>query len=169
MHSAMTVTLEPFQVEKHTELLEGWLHLPHVARWWIDPVNQLTICLKREHATSGHRLIAVEDVPVGYIRWEPLNATDLAPWVDVDVPDHVIDLDIFIGDKDYIGRGVGPESLRLLEHHLIENSNTRILMLAVSVQNTSAIRAYQKTGFSKVVEFDGGKYGPSQLMSRTLR
>lgn len=165
----MKVTLEKFDLEKHGEMLRDWLHLPHVARWWIDPVYQYSICMNRDQPLADHRLIAVDDTPVGYIRWEPLYSKDLAPYVEVDVPGNVTDLDILIADTAFMGRGIGPQALRLLQKLLSEQGDSKILMLAVSVDNTNAIRAYEKSGFTKVVEFDGGKYGQSQLMSTSLQ
>ncbi len=164
----MKVTLENFDPDLHGEMLKRWLHLPHVARWWIDPDQQLAICLNREPPHADHRLIAVDDVAVGYVRWEPLYSKDLAPYVNIDVPENVTDLDILIADTEFIGRGVGPKALCLLERLLTTQRRCDILMLAVSINNKSAIRAYEKVGFTRVVEFHGGKYGPSLLMSRSL-
>lgn len=165
----MKVTLEKFDPELHSEMLKDWLRLPHVARWWIDPTYQFSICLNRDQPLADHRLIAVDETPVGYIRWEPLYSKDLAPYVDVGVPVNVTDLDILIADTAFIGCGVGPRALSLLQQLLLEQGSSNFLMLAVSIDNTNAIRAYEKSGFTKVVEFDGGKYGPSQLMSTSLQ
>lgn len=165
----MCVTLEKFVPLQHTELLKSWLEQPHVCKWWLDPPQQLSICLAREKTGSDHRLIAIDGRPVGYIRWEPFHSRDLAPYADINVPEGAVDLDILIGDPDDIGRGVGPSALRQLEELLSEAGEIAFLMLAVSIDNHSAINAYQKCQFIKVVEFDGGKYGPSQLMSRSIQ
>jgi len=165
----MKVTLDPFNPAEHTRLLKTWLERSHVRRWWLDPSMQLSICLAREKTGSDHRLIAVDGLPVGYIRWEPFHSEDLASYTDIDVPDCAVDLDILIGEPDFTGRGVGPRALRLLEELLSHDETVAYLMLSVSVDNHSAISAYEKCKFSKVVEFDGGKYGQSQLMSRSLQ
>jgi len=165
----MKVSLDEFVPAQHTTLLQYWLARPHVSRWWLDPLSQLRICLDRAKPGSDHRVISVNGQPIGYIRWEPLRSNDLAAFVDIDIPDAAVDLDILIGDAAWIGRGVGPRALKLLNSLLLRETQMAFLMLSVSVENSSAINAYQKAGFYKVVEYDGGNYGRSQLMSRSIQ
>jgi len=75
-----------------------------------------------------------------------------------------VDMDIMIGDLSHLGRGVGPQAIRLLFHRLAEDSSAELVGLATSVENSSAIRAYEKAGFSAVKEFDDPDFGRCHFM-----
>ncbi len=75
-----------------------------------------------------------------------------------------MDIDIAIGEPDYLGLGVGPRALRQLVEELIEDSRVLMIMLATSVENEAAIRAYEKAGFVPRRWFDDPQCGECWLL-----
>jgi RimJ/RimL family protein N-acetyltransferase len=64
-----------------------------------------------------------------------------------DTVGHTAELGIAIGDKDYWGRGLGRETIRLLVHYGFQYHNLRKVWLRVLSKNERAIRAYTACGF----------------------
>ena len=156
---AADVQLTPFVPDRDTPLLESWLRRPHVSRWWGDPLKALEEA-SRPPAGGGEALIAVDGVAVGYVRWQVPAREELDAAGLNDLPDEVIDIDIAIGEAVLLGRGIGPRALSMLRARLARDGASTV-MLATSVDNARAVRAYEKAGFVRrrqFVDTDGGSY-----------
>lgn len=107
-------------------LLAGWLALPHVRAWWLDP--EPTVPAVEEHygaavdGTDPTRVfvISLDGEPVGLIQ-SYLHA-DEPEWDQlIGLPD-VAGIDYLIGPTEHRGRGVGSTAIRdfsamVLDHH----------------------------------------------------
>ena len=156
---AAHVQLTPFVPDRDTPLLASWLRRPHVSRWWGDPRKALED-VSRPPARGGEALIAVDGVPVGYVRWQVPTREELDAAGLHELPDDVVDIDVAIGEADLLGRGIGPRALSILRDRLARDG-VSIIMLATSVDNARAVRAYEKAGFVRRRQFvdnDGGSY-----------
>lgn len=161
------VTLSPFSSPRDDDSLRLWLQRPHVARWWGDPQQQLEDCLSRP-ADGGHALILAGGTPVGYLRWQRPSRKELDAAGLSEIPRDAVDIDIMIGEQQYIGHGIGPRALTLLVEQLSQSGGFSLAVLATSVKNRAAIRAYQKAGFRRLREFDDPGYGRCCLLGIDL-
>ena len=66
---------------------------------------------------------------------------------------------MMIGDKNYWGKGLIGEAMRLLTGYAFKNLDLKEIELGVVSQNVSAIRAYEKMGFIETGRKLGVKYG----------
>jgi RimJ/RimL family protein N-acetyltransferase len=161
------VELTAFDSEKHLPLLDVWLHRPHVRRWWGVPEVALAGARERPPG-SGHSIIAADSIPVGYVCWQPYEEEDREILAWSALPRGTIDIDIMIGELSHVGCGVGPRALALLLRQLAENVSVELAGLCVSTHNMSAIRAYEKAGFSRVCEFVDPDWGRCRFMAADL-
>lgn len=69
---------------------------------------------------------------------------------------------VYIGDKDYWGRGLGGQIMRQILDRALELGLSHIYLNVVT-ENERAIRSYEKAGFSRTGEKDG-----QVQMSRTI-
>lgn len=157
-----SVTLEPFDLTRDSERLLSWLAQPHVAKWWGDPVPALQHA--RTCAPESHALIVVEGTPVGYVCWrkppkEELEAVNLA-----DLPSGLVDVDIFIGEPDLLGQGVGSRALESLLERLGREPFVTFAGLGTSASNTGAIRCFERAGFRLHREFQDPEWGPCRYL-----
>jgi len=76
----------------------------------------------------------------------------LAGWL-ADLPEDLVDIDVLIGEPEFIDRGVGPRSLSLLLARLRVDPFVTIAGVGTSVSNERAIRAFEKAGFRASVCF----------------
>jgi aminoglycoside 6'-N-acetyltransferase len=158
------VKLQPFNPPEHLPLLDGWLRKPHVQRWWGIAEVALAGALERP-ARSGHAIITLGDTPLGYICWQPIQQEDRREIAWEAMPDGTFDMDILIGDKQYLGRGIGPQAIRLLLRTLASDSSLDLLGLSASIANHAAISAYQKVGFTLVKEYESSQWGHCVFMA----
>ena len=163
MPPSLQVELVEFVPAEHLPILDAWLRLPHVRRWWGDPDAAL-LEVRQRAPGSGHAMIYADALPVGYLCWQPYAPQDRDTIAWSALPEGAVDMDIMIGEVTYVGRGVGPQAIGLLFHRLAEDSSVELVGLATSVENGSAIRAYEKVGFSAVKEFDDPDFGRCHLM-----
>ena len=147
-------------------LIARWLARPHVARWWGDPADRLAQF--DETPARQHAVILSAGAPIGYLRWEQVDRAALdAVGLDI-VPDHSIDVDIFIGEPSELHRGAGPAALELLVRQLVDTTTAPLAGLCTSVDNAAAIRAFEKAGFDPLTSYDDPVFGPCHVMARRL-
>lgn len=143
------------------ELMVEWRNRPHVRRWW-DPDDppatlEATLTEFRPDTLPGSPGIAciveVSGKPVGFIqfyRWA--DYADEAEIVGIPFDEDTFGLDVFIGEGDLVGRGIGTRLVRLLSDYLIEEKGASSVVLTTDLLNSRAIRCYENAGFDKVKE-----------------
>lgn len=168
-HRVAEVRLDPFDPERDADLVSAWVRAPHVSRWWGDPVDTLREVLARPHG-GGDALIVADGVPVGYVRWQMPSRAELDGAGLHEVSDATtMDIDIAIGAPDYVGLGVGSRALGLLVRDLVADRRLRTIILATSVDNLAALRAFARAGFERRRTFDDPESGPCWLLARDVR
>jgi len=115
-----------------------------VSRWWGEP--DLALAAVEQHPPAAHTLIAVDTTPVGYLCWQSLSPEERAAAGLSDLPIGLLDVDILIGEPEFLGRGFGTLALRLLCDRLRAEGRSE-LGIAAAKANPRALRAYEKAGF----------------------
>ncbi len=122
-------------------LMLEWLSKDHVKQWWNDGDDTLERVASHYEAESSDvvRFILVEtdeddEKPIGYFQY-------------YFVSDGSIGIDQFIGEEDYINRGVGEKAIRMFIELIMEQRKPARIILDPSPDNKRAIRCYEKVGF----------------------
>lgn len=68
---------------------------------------------------------------------------------NVDWKNSVVTVGIFIGDKEYLGKGYGTDAMQVLTKFIFHEMNINKVKLHVYSFNTRAIKSYEKCGFKK--------------------
>ncbi|KKC30494.1 acetyltransferase [Caldanaerobacter subterraneus subsp. pacificus DSM 12653] len=89
---------------------------------------------------------------------------------EIDWKNKVAVVGIFIGDKEYWGKGYGTDAMKVLIRFIFEQMNMNRVELYVYSYNTRAIKSYEKCGFVKegVLRkrmFRDGRYYDEYVMS----
>ncbi|HKP19461.1 MAG TPA: GNAT family N-acetyltransferase [Gaiellaceae bacterium] len=153
------IAFEPL-AEADLPLIETWLRREHVARWWRDPLE--VAVEKRRAAIEGrrdvdHYLIVLDGRPVGMI--QTYVVADHPDWDEiVQVGPDAAGVDLFIGEPDLVGVGVGPRVLdEFVRRVVFVRPRTTAAVATVEEPNRRSWRAFEKAGFRHVrdVEEDG--------------
>jgi aminoglycoside 6'-N-acetyltransferase len=159
------VRLVSFDPERDFDLVSNWVRRPHVSRWWGDSVKALDEIIERPDV-GGDAIIIADEVPVGYIRWQKPSRSELdeAGLLDVD-EETTMDIDVAIGEPEFIGLGIGSRAVELVVEQLVADSSLSMIMIVTSVDNVAAAGSYEKAGFERRRKFDDPEYGECWLLT----
>lgn len=136
-------------------LMHQWFNLPHVQRfyslraWTAEEVlTKLKPYILGNTPVSGF-IILINEEAVGYLQcykvqdypWPGQNLTD-------DVVNHAAGMDLFIGNKSMIGKGLGG---RIIQKFLYSHiwPNFQYCLVDPDVTNTAALKCYKKLNFQE--------------------
>ena len=160
-------------------LLVRWRSAPHVAEWWdtartdlgLDGVIDKYRSRTGPHDPTTACIIEVASLPVGYIQCYLWAAYEVEMReIGFELPVGYWGVDIFIGERDHLDRGIGSRAVSLTYRYLIEERRAIGVALIVARDNVRAQRAYEKAGLvrvSEVLDADtrAGRRIPSYLMA----
>jgi RimJ/RimL family protein N-acetyltransferase len=122
-------------------LMLRWLTMPHVREWWDDGDDTLEKIARHYGAREEGlgRFILVEEKDgaereIGYFQY-------------YDAGNAAVGIDQFIGEQDYLNRGVGTAAVKLFIEMLREKERPQKIILDPHPANRRAIRCYEKAGF----------------------
>jgi RimJ/RimL family protein N-acetyltransferase len=140
------------------ELMVMWRNRPHVRHWWDPDLPPLTVDSAREEyepdtrdgAVSTACIVELDREPIGFIQfylWKSYarEATE----VGIPFDDRTWSLDVFIGEPDRVGKGLGTRLVSLLCGFLETEQGASSIVLTTELENAVAIRCYEKAGFVK--------------------
>jgi aminoglycoside 6'-N-acetyltransferase len=128
------VILRPLEARDEDEL-RRILATPEVMRWWDEPEERFPF----EDPDSTRLTIVVDGAVAGMIQYSE----------ELDPKYRHASIDIFL-DPALRGRGVGTEAVRRVVRQLIEERGHHRITIDPAVDNTAAIRSYEKVGFRPV-------------------
>ena len=150
------IRFRPLQ-ESDLPQIEAWLRTEHVAQWWRDPLE--IAVEKRQAALEGrrdveHYLILEDRRPVGLI--QTYRVADHPDWGDlVGVEPEAAGVDLFVGELDAVGCGLGPEILLEFARTVVfSHPETTAVVATVEEANRRSWRAFEKAGFRHVRDVD---------------
>jgi len=143
-------------------LIVRWRAMPHVHEWWDpdDPAPDLDEVLRhyrpttqQGHATTGC-VIELGSDPIGYLqfyRWADWTHDPPGPdEMDIPLADDPWGIDIYIGEPEVVGRGIGTRAVSLVCRYLQTSRGALAVMLTTDVDNLRAQASYERAGFQKL-------------------
>lgn len=144
-------------------LLLEWLSKEHVKQWWDagEDTPEKVAHNYGEEEEGLERFILVEadesgEKPIGYFQ-------------HYHVPDGSIGIDQFIGEEDYVNRGVGTQAIRMFVEMIMREHEPTSIILDPSPENKRAIRCYEKVGFRYYETTEGVEGGLAYMMRLDYR
>lgn len=144
--------------EEEYQRMYTWLLKPEVKEWYFDEDAQTYEAvrekydmqsLKDEYVTST--IIEYEGKPIGYLQfYETQNEKEYPYSVPLLEEPGVWGIDLFIGETDFIGKGIGPKVIAMIIEYLKKEKHVRTIIIDPDIKNERAIKAYEKAGFQKV-------------------
>jgi aminoglycoside 6'-N-acetyltransferase len=138
-------------------LMYEWLRREHVRRWWDEHESLDDVARHYLPAIEGRRptdlyLILLDDRPVGFIQaYLVADYPDFAALVGLGAG--VAGVDLFLGEEELTGKGLGTEVLRAFVRDVVFAEPTTTACIAdPDVRNTASLRAFEKAGFRRVGE-----------------
>ncbi len=156
------ITFKPLE-EQDFPLLHKWLTIDFVTRWY-DRRKFLYDDVEKEHTFQKidtpieSYLVQYEGESIGYIHTYRVH--DYPEYaLEVLVDRHTAGIDMFIGERGYVGQGLGPLVLQsFLKHIVFQKEGIDKCIVGIEPDNHIFIRVYEKAGFKplKQIEWNGG-------------
>lgn len=158
----------------HFPLLLKWLETPHVKAWWDQNTHWTKELIEQKYGNYVHGfkrltledkiiekpmhayIILYEQMPIGYIQY--YNKHDFPPeqgYQTTELPKNCAAIDWYIGEADFIGKGIGSKALALfLDNYVF--SKFENVFVDPETANIGAIKAYEKAGFKEIKKVKNG-------------
>jgi len=143
------------------ELMATWLTDPRVLEFYEGRdqpfpfdrvVQEYSPRVLREDGVTACILLC-DRRPIGYMQFCPVTSAEdrLSYGLEAgDEPVRIFGTDQFIGEPEYWNRGIGTGAVKLLLSHLFDTMQARAVVVDPHVENSRAIRCYEKSGFRKI-------------------
>ncbi|KQC14344.1 MAG: hypothetical protein APR63_05765 [Desulfuromonas sp. SDB] len=155
MQNNLQVKFIPLKPD-HLNLLYKWLNLDHVAKWYGKGRNYQFYRNVEDHYLPRTRdicstkafIIYIDQNSIGYI--QTYKITDYPDYnKHIQADNNSAGMDLFIGDENYLHRGLGPEIIKkFLNEVVFKIFDVEKCIIGPELANKAAIKAYQKAGFS---------------------
>lgn len=155
----MSIRFTPLAVGDLPQI-DAWLRRPHVARWWprTDETYEyvLTEYLPAIEGRdpSDNFLILVDERPIGMI--QTYLVADYPEWEAIlHLGPGVAGVDLFIGEDDAVGRGLGPQILSaFISEVVFAKDGTHAVVAGIELANGRSLRAFEKVGFRFAFDYE---------------
>jgi aminoglycoside 6'-N-acetyltransferase len=139
--------------EKYFSLIHDWFNAPHIQAfyslrdWTVEEVRQKLTLYIRGMGDMKCYIISFDKTPIGYVQCYPVNKH---PWDNQDLTDEIIQdsagIDLFIGEKEFIGKGLGCQILdTFLKRHIWPYY--RYCLADPDIRNEVSMCLFKKCGF----------------------
>jgi RimJ/RimL family protein N-acetyltransferase len=144
-------------------LVFDWRRREHVRAWWSgiealeDAERKYLPRIEGDEPTAVY-LILLAGKPIGLI--QTYLVADYRDEWPIDVEPGVAGVDLFIGEEELVGRGLGPRILQeFVDEVVFANPSTIACVAGPDVRNHASIRAFEKAGFVRagIVDVPGGE------------
>jgi len=139
-------------------LLYKWYNTDFVNKWYGKEKREWTYkeienkyipYIQGQKPTDSY-IILYNDIKIGYIQTYLIkNYPEYNALVKAD--DDSAGIDLFIGEKEYIHKGLGPIIIKeFLTNIVFQNKNIKSCVIGPEPKNIIAIKAYKKVGFKYI-------------------
>ncbi len=130
-------------------LFEKWLYMPHVAKWYHDPLDWMDEVRKRHDAFSflHHFVVECGGKPVGFCQYYEYcrSGEDWHGSTDIN---GTYSIDYLIGDTEYLGKGFGKGMIQLLIEKIKSHNNANRIIVQPERENKASCNTLLSCGFS---------------------
>jgi RimJ/RimL family protein N-acetyltransferase len=149
----MQISFKKFTLED-VPLYYLWAEKPHVKNIWFKDGYQPKEYILEKMEGNGIDypfVILLDNKPIGHIQYWDIHARDTLIKDEIDYftgePEHTYGIDLFIGEEEYLGKGVGTATVIAFTKFLIEKCHAKKIVIDPDASNIAAIRCYEKAGF----------------------
>ena len=131
--------------EKNYKLMHKWCSNDFVYEWFEQRVLSFDE-IKNKYKNklmSGEQdmyIMVCDDTPIGYVQ--------------IYKNDESYEFDLFIGEEDYLHRGIGSRVVKMINDLIYEKYKVDHIVLRPFKRNVGAVNCYKKNGFEIIDEYE---------------
>lgn len=125
------LTLRKLQ-DEDIPLFTLWLNQDYILKWFLDADDWLLEIngRKDEFSWIHHFIVMKDDEAVGFCQYYDCHdANAMEEWFEVTEPNHTFSIDYMIGEKRYLGQGLGKEIVRQVTDLIQQKENLQQIIV----------------------------------------
>ena len=132
-------------------LFKKWLYLPHVEKWYHDPLDWIyeVESRKDEFSFLNHFIANIDGKPIGFCQYYEYCKSGEVWHGNLDIAG-VYSIDYMIGEPAYLGKGCGKKMLELLLQKIKAQADAKTVIVQPELENKASCNVLKSLGF----EFD---------------
>lgn len=133
-------------------LLVRWRSHPEIHEWYGGSPRTAEHFERKYFASTEpvtRCLILLEGRPVGYLQFYEY-IQEWKPFVGLEPTEEAWGIDLYLGEPELLGRGIGSRLLRCVAAWLTTEHGASRVLIDPHVDNIRAVRAYERAGFRKI-------------------
>ena len=130
-------------------MFQKWLYMPHVAKWYNDPLDWINEVQKRndEFSFLHHFIAELEGKPIGFCQYYEYRHSGEDWHGSIDI-NGTYSIDYLIGDTEYLGKGFGKGIIQLLIEKIKLHNNAKCIIVQPEQENKASCNTLLSCGFS---------------------
>ena len=130
-------------------MFQKWLYMPHVAKWYNDPLDWIDEVQKRngEFSFLHHFIVELEGIPIGFCQYYEYRHSG-EDWDGSTDINGTYSIDYLIGDTDYLSKGFGKGIIQLLIEKIKLHNNAKRIIVQPEPENKASCNTLLACGFS---------------------
>ncbi len=157
------ITIKPIR-DKDIPLVVKWLEKEYIKKWlgekedWLNEINQRN----GEYNFLKHYIVYYNNIRIGYCMYadcyhlknlEEKGHNFMELYEDVPQQNHTYETGYFIGEEEYLNRGIAKVIIQILEEKIVQSGGKEIAA-DPSEENIISIKALLSSGFKKKQDGD---------------
>lgn len=135
--------------DKDIKLFEKWLYMPHIAKWYHNPLNWIDEAKKRntEFSFLHHFIAELDGKPIGFCQYYEYHHSGEDWHGNTDI-NNTYSIDYLIGDTEYLGKGYGTAIVKALIEKIKLHHNPNRIIVQPEQENKASCNTLLSCGFS---------------------
>jgi RimJ/RimL family protein N-acetyltransferase len=134
------------------KLLYKWCSNKNVYEWFEQRVLTLDEIVKKySNKLKGNKqdlyIIRYDNKKIGFVQIYKYND-------EIDTYNNIYEYDIFIGEEDYLSKGIGSIIVGYIDRYIFNNYKSDLIVLRPFKRNVRAIKCYMKNGYKVLKEYE---------------
>lgn len=148
-------------------IIRNWIKTNEFTRHWyyFDKIPRLSTIKKKiekklNEPLTRVNIVMVNNYPIGYIQSYPVEGN--GNWSkQVKVAENMVSIDYYIGDLNYIHKGIGSKMILEYIEQIIKKDNYSVVLISPDPKNIANCKCVEKCGF-KYIKTVGIPYNTSK-------
>ncbi|MEG2328900.1 GNAT family N-acetyltransferase [Anaerorhabdus sp.] len=148
------INIKPMTLNDLT-IFKKWIYTPHVAKWYLEPLDWITEIEQQEDTFSWihHYIVEYNNKQIGFCQYYACIDSDEL-WEGYTALGGSYSIDYMIGESCYLGQGLGKQIILALIQKIKEHSDAKRIVVQPDEENNASRGVLRSCGFDYDLEKD---------------
>ncbi len=134
-----------FNLEDIT-IFTQWLHQDYIAKWYENPEDWIYEIVSEDFSWISHFIVEYDNRPIGFCQYYDYVKGE-ETWHGSIPREGTYSIDYLIGEPEFIGKGLGKEIIKTLNHIIFSDSDAKRIIVQPEEENHASCNTLLAAGF----------------------